>query len=475
MKNKKNKTLLIGILFTIFVVVSFCMPKVEKVSAANDSCDGTIVDYYFLFSEGIGQSNESPSGTTTRRKDFIIKYESDLAFDNLERIGEGKTIEVVDGSTTDTQWSIDKFWEVYKKLTAIDGKPGFNYYYDSNKKEVYASAVAWYNSDTDTELHTGVIVKDFTVDKAKGGTRVATGITDFNSPTFYPIAEAFSNGQYKLNFGITRRYSDASPALNVSNCPINVRYKTDGTTEDIPEAQSHYCYHNVVYRYRFCGTKNGQSTQSTQSTTPSPQSTESTEPAKTIYTLIYDLNYGEEKGKDWHTQKSENDNTFDIYGKRPTREGYVFSGWADTEDGEARYQPDAKNAVVTFPDGVYKKRIYAVWVPEGTDYTVTYDANGGQGAPDSQTAPAGTCVVISKEKPTLEGNTFLGWNPNKYAPEASSTYAPGTEYCGGDITLYAVWQPNTGIKDYAMVAGILALAAGAGLLLVKRTNIFKQI
>ena len=73
-----------------------------------------------------------------------------------------------------------------------------------------------------------------------------------------------------------------------------------------------------------------------------------------------------------------------------------------------------------------------------TTYTVTYDANGGTGAPAMQTKMQGEALTLSTAKPTREGYTFLGWAEN--ADAAAVQYQPGDSFTkDADTTLYAVW------------------------------------
>lgn len=79
-------------------------------------------------------------------------------------------------------------------------------------------------------------------------------------------------------------------------------------------------------------------------------------------------------------------------------------------------------------------------------YTVSYNANGGSGAPGNQTKWYGSTLTLSSTKPTRTGYTFQGW-----ATSASGgvAYQPGQAY-GNDanITLYAVWKANTWTVKY---------------------------
>lgn len=78
----------------------------------------------------------------------------------------------------------------------------------------------------------------------------------------------------------------------------------------------------------------------------------------------------------------------------------------------------------------------AIWT---NIYTVSYNANGGSGAPASQTKWHGTDLTITSSKPTWSGHTFLGWSTNS-ARDAVINYPAGSTYSdNAAIILYAVW------------------------------------
>jgi hypothetical protein len=78
---------------------------------------------------------------------------------------------------------------------------------------------------------------------------------------------------------------------------------------------------------------------------------------------------------------------------------------------------------------------------DALEYTVSYDANGGTGGPDSQTKYHGTLLRLSAETPKRAGYSFLGWSPYRDADEPA--YMPGEEYdLDESVELYAVWLPG---------------------------------
>ena len=81
-------------------------------------------------------------------------------------------------------------------------------------------------------------------------------------------------------------------------------------------------------------------------------------------------------------------------------------------------------------------------VPALPTYTVTFDANGGTGAPSSQSKLHGSTITLSSTVPTRTGYSFLGWNSS--ATATAPTYSPGGEFTANlNATLYAVWLPDT--------------------------------
>lgn len=81
----------------------------------------------------------------------------------------------------------------------------------------------------------------------------------------------------------------------------------------------------------------------------------------------------------------------------------------------------------------------SVWVPAKPSYTVSYNANGGSGAPGSQTKWYNEELTLSSTVPTRTGYTFQGWATTSNA--TSATYAKGAKYTANSgATLYAVWK-----------------------------------
>ena len=79
------------------------------------------------------------------------------------------------------------------------------------------------------------------------------------------------------------------------------------------------------------------------------------------------------------------------------------------------------------------------WKFVKAEYTVSYEANGGTGAPPAQTKYYANALVLSPMVPTARNRIFKGWSARKDAAEAQ--YQPGGSYTAdSDVVLYAVWE-----------------------------------
>ena len=86
-------------------------------------------------------------------------------------------------------------------------------------------------------------------------------------------------------------------------------------------------------------------------------------------------------------------------------------------------------------------------IPARTSYTVSYSANGGSGAPSSQTKWYGETLKLSSTQPTRTGYTFAGWATSSTATTASKK--PGDTYTSNAAaTYYAVWTPDVFAVSY---------------------------
>lgn len=92
-------------------------------------------------------------------------------------------------------------------------------------------------------------------------------------------------------------------------------------------------------------------------------------------------------------------------------------------------------------------------------YSVTYNANGGSGAPSAQKKSHNIVLTLSSTVPTRTGYTFAGWNTKDDG--TGTSYAAGASYtANADVTLYAQWTQNTATLTDG--EGITALSTWSG-------------
>lgn len=127
-----------------------------------------------------------------------------------------------------------------------------------------------------------------------------------------------------------------------------------------------------------------------------------------------------------------------------SRTGHTFAGWYTAASGGSKIG----NASATWKP-TSSSTLYAHWT--ANTYKITYNANGGSGAPSAQTytyASSGS-FALSSTKPTRTGYTFLGWSQSSTATSAS--YSAGQQWAysnASNYTLYAVWKINTYTVSY---------------------------
>lgn len=156
--------------------------------------------------------------------------------------------------------------------------------------------------------------------------------------------------------------------------------------------------------------------------------------ARPTYTVSYNANGGSGAPS---SQTKQHDITLTLSSTKPTRDGYEFAGWGTSAtDTGVKYAAGGQytgNASIT---------LYAIWT-NVAKLTINYNANGGSGAPSSQTHLINTTSKISGAMPTRSNYVFLGWSTSSTA--TTPTYIVDGQYTnnsftdGATVTLYAVW------------------------------------
>lgn len=167
------------------------------------------------------------------------------------------------------------------------------------------------------------------------------------------------------------------------------------------------------------------------------------------YTIKYNANGGSGTMADqpvtYGSSVTPKTNTF-------TRTNFNFIGWNTQPNGSGTNI----NSAWTY-NTVGNLTLYAQWAR--IPYTVSYNANGGSGAPAAQTKYAGLNLTLTTAKPTTARKITVTFNANGGSVNPTSTKScgflrwntkadgSGTNYSSGgtysadaNVTLYAIWS-----------------------------------
>ena len=149
----------------------------------------------------------------------------------------------------------------------------------------------------------------------------------------------------------------------------------------------------------------------------------------TFYTLTIDLNDGSTPATESHAPGYIKDLV------TPSRTGYSFTGWTLSGSGTL------SDNTYTYAEG--NDTLTANWqevIPE--TYIINYNANGGTGAPESQTKEPDVDITLSDVVPVRNLYVFGGWGLTPTSTVAA--YQPEDTYSANtSITLYAIWEEPT--------------------------------
>jgi len=238
-------------------------------------------------------------------------------------------------------------------------------------------------------------------------------------------------------------YSVAYAANGGSSTPDS-QTKTYGVALTLHGAISHAnatATYTVSYRANYTGGTNPSSGTATKTTKYEFNGWKATN--GTVYAASG--SYTKDAATTMTAQWTSDATTTSVTLPKPTRTGYTFGGWykeaACTNkvgNGGASYTPTA--------DAI----LYAKWT--ANTYTVAFKANGGSGAPSSQTKTHGVDLTLSSAKPTRTNYTFKSWNTK--SDGSGTSYASGGKYkANAAATLYAQWAQNTWTVTYAANGG----------------------
>ena len=252
---------------------------------------------------------------------------------------------------------------------------------------------------------------------ATAGTVTRTSATQFTVKITAEWETYYSGAQ--TNYGMTASSGGGSVTLNPFGTKSSGKSGTFTGTYSISGNAS--ATKTITVTFRNFNDDNGDSATKTINLSVSV-------PAWTSYTVAYNANGGSGAPS---SQTKWKDQALTLSSTKPTRTGYSFQGWATSVSGSVAYAAGASytaNSAVT---------LYAIW--KANTYTVSYNANGGSGAPGNQTKTYGQTLTLSSTKPTRTNYNFKGWATSASATTVS--YAAGASYtANAAITLYAVWE-----------------------------------
>jgi uncharacterized repeat protein (TIGR02543 family) len=113
----------------------------------------------------------------------------------------------------------------------------------------------------------------------------------------------------------------------------------------------------------------------------------------------------------------------------PTKTGYTFGGWYTGQNGSG----DLFTASTPVTES---KTVYARWIPQ---YTVTFNAAGGDPATQTRTVTGGLPIGSLPAAPTKTGHTFGGWYT---AANGGGDPFTASTAVTADITVHAKWLIN---------------------------------
>lgn len=136
-----------------------------------------------------------------------------------------------------------------------------------------------------------------------------------------------------------------------------------------------------------------------------------------------------------------------------TRDGYTFLGWSLDQNATTPSYFAGDELVVSAIDSKYIQKdannelqtyvvLHAVWSEHA--YTISYNANGGNGSVANQNTDYATQTTLANGGFTKDKYTLIGWSTDPNATNAQyglgESVSKLTTVDGGEVTLYAVWE-----------------------------------
>ena len=124
-----------------------------------------------------------------------------------------------------------------------------------------------------------------------------------------------------------------------------------------------------------------------------------------------------------------------------TNTGHTMAGWAKNRNAVTKDYNTLSGVADTWINSYAPNiNLYAVW--SLNTYTISYNANGGSGAPTVQTKTHDIDLTLTTSTPTRSGYTFDGWNTK--SDGSGTNYSAGGKFTtNANTTLYAKWKQST--------------------------------
>ncbi len=182
------------------------------------------------------------------------------------------------------------------------------------------------------------------------------------------------------------------------------------------------------------------------------------------YSCTVTLDYGYDDKKEvfsasWRETRYADENAYGKELPNPVRTGYKFLGWY-----YGTTKIDSYSYVIS-----NDHTLTAKW-EEVKQYTIQYNSNNGENAPENQTKNEGENIKISSVVPTKAGYKFKEWNTNQDG--TGTAYQPGEDYSKDEnVTLYAQWEKeNVSVESVSLDKTEATLKEGKNLHLIATIN-----
>jgi uncharacterized repeat protein (TIGR02543 family) len=183
------------------------------------------------------------------------------------------------------------------------------------------------------------------------------------------------------------------------------------------------------------------------------------DPGPAVATVAYNANGGSGAPASTQVTASNGVASFYLSTVLPTRSGYDFVGWRLENSTSYGIDSPGQHISISVTSSCVLT-YYAQWKTASRQTaTVTYNSNGGSGAPSSMTVEVvggESKFQLSSTRPVRSGYTFSGWrlgNVSSNPLRAPGEYVTITNVsASGTIPFYAVWTSSSSAKQTVTIA-----------------------